>query len=128
MLAIRLRRAGSKRDPHYRVVVTDSRSSRDGRFVEILGHYHPRRQPAEVVLDLEKVDGWVARGAQMSDTVKTLVNEARRGDVPAAEVAAAAEVEAVDEPQEVAAETDAAPEPDGDAGDGAEDEERSDAE
>lgn len=99
MLAIRLRRAGSKRDPHYRVVVTDSRSGRDGRFVEILGHYHPRRQPAEIVFDMDKIQHWVDRGAQMSDTVRNLVNEAKRGGTGDATVAAAVEAEAAAEPE-----------------------------
>lgn len=94
MLTIRLRRAGSKRDPHYRVVVTDSRAARDGRFVEILGHYHPRRQPAEIVFDVEKIEGWVDKGAQMSDTVRNLLNVVKRGDAAGAEIAAAAEAEA----------------------------------
>ena len=94
MLTIRLRRAGSKRDPHYRVVVTDSRSSRDGRFVEILGHYHPRLEPPEIVLDLDKTQAWVDKGAQMSDTVRTLFARASRGDAVGAEVAVAAEAEA----------------------------------
>jgi small subunit ribosomal protein S16 len=103
MLAIRLRRAGSKRDPHYRVVVTDSRTGRDGRFVEILGHYHPRRQPAEIVFDLEKIQHWVDRGAQMSDTVRNLVNEAKRGGAGDATVEAAVAAEAVAEPEAEAA-------------------------
>ena len=98
MLTIRLRRAGSKRDPHYRVVVTDSRSGRDGRFVEILGHYHPRREPAEIVLDLDKTQAWVDKGAQMSDTVRTLFGRVSRGDAVGAEVAVAAEAEAEAEP------------------------------
>lgn len=110
MLAIRLRRAGSKRDPHYRVVVTDSRSGRDGRFVEILGHYHPRRQPAEIVLDFEKIEGWVGRGAQMSDTVRNLVNQARRDGTADAQVAAAVEAEAEPEQAEAAESDEAAAE------------------
>lgn len=76
MLTIRLRRAGSKRDPHYRVVVTERLTRRDGPFLEILGHYHPRRQPAEVVFDLPRTRVWLDKGAQMSDTVRNLYRQA----------------------------------------------------
>src|SRR5262249_56719339 len=73
MVAIRLRRAGSKKRPFFRVVVTDSRSARDSRFVEILGHYNPRSKPAVVDVSKERVDFWLKKGAQPSDTVRTLI-------------------------------------------------------
>jgi len=73
MVAIRLRRAGSKKRPFFRVVVTDSRTARDSRFVEILGHYNPRSRPAVVQVDKARLDHWVGKGAQMSSSVKTLV-------------------------------------------------------
>jgi small subunit ribosomal protein S16 len=73
MVAIRLRRAGSKKRPFFRVVVTDSRSARDSSFVEILGHYNPRSKPAVVQVDKERVDYWLGRGAQPSDSVRTLI-------------------------------------------------------
>lgn len=73
MLAIRLRRAGSKKRPFFRVVVTDSRVARDSRFVEILGHYNPRSKPAIVEVDTERVQHWLGKGAQPSDTVRTLI-------------------------------------------------------
>jgi small subunit ribosomal protein S16 len=73
MVAIRLRRAGSKKRPFFRVVVTDSRSARDSSFVEILGHYNPRVKPAIVDVDKERVDYWLGRGARPSDTVRTLM-------------------------------------------------------
>ena len=73
MLAIRLRRAGSKKKPFYRVVVTDSHAARDSSFVEILGHYNPRTRPATVKIDRERVDQWVKKGARPSDTVRTLL-------------------------------------------------------
>jgi small subunit ribosomal protein S16 len=73
MVAIRLRRAGSKKRPFFRVVVTDSRSARDSSFVEILGHYNPRVKPAVVDVDKERVDYWLGRGARPSDTVRTLM-------------------------------------------------------
>lgn len=73
MVAIRLRRAGSKKRPFFRVVVTDSRAARDSSFVEILGHYNPRSRPAVVQVDKERLDQWVKKGAQMSSSVRTLV-------------------------------------------------------
>src|SRR6266850_4205887 len=73
MVAIRLRRAGSKKRPFFRVVVTDSRAARDSSFVEILGHYNPRSRPAIVQVDQARVDFWIKRGAQPSDSVRTLI-------------------------------------------------------
>lgn len=73
MLAIRLRRAGSKKRPFFRVVVADSRAARDSSFVEILGHYNPRAKPAVVDVDQERVDYWLGKGAQASDSVRTLI-------------------------------------------------------
>jgi small subunit ribosomal protein S16 len=73
MVVIRLRRAGSKKRPFFRVVVTDSRAARDSSFVEILGHYNPRSKPAVVRVDQERVDFWLKKGAQPSDSVRTLI-------------------------------------------------------
>jgi len=73
MLAIRLRRAGSKKRPFFRVVVADSRAARDSSFVEILGHYNPRSKPAVVTVDAERLQYWLGKGAQPSDSVRTLV-------------------------------------------------------
>ena len=73
MLAIRMRKMGSKKRPFFRLVVTDSRVARDSRFVEILGHYNPRLKPAKVEINRERIDYWVKQGAKMSDTVRTLV-------------------------------------------------------
>jgi len=75
MLSIRLRRAGATRKPHYRVVVADSREPRDGRFVEVLGHYDPRKDPAVVKIDTERTDYWIGQGAQPSDTVRSLLKQ-----------------------------------------------------
>jgi small subunit ribosomal protein S16 len=75
MLSIRLRRAGATRKPHYRVVVADSREPRDGRFVEVLGHYDPRKDPAVVKIDTERTDFWIGKGAQPSDTVRSLLKQ-----------------------------------------------------
>jgi small subunit ribosomal protein S16 len=76
MLVIRLRRAGSKKRPFFRVVVTDSRAARDSSFVEVLGHYNPRTNPETLKLDRERLDHWLKAGAQPSDTVRTLVDRA----------------------------------------------------
>lgn len=76
---IRLRRMGKKKQPHYRVVVADSKAPRDGRFVETLGFYRPMTNPARLVLDLERVDYWIGMGAETSDTVGNLVTRARAG-------------------------------------------------
>ena len=70
---IRLRRMGAKKAPFYRVVVADSRSPRDGRFIEEVGTYNPMVEPAEIKLDMEKIDKWVKNGAQPTETVKTLI-------------------------------------------------------
>ena len=81
MISIHLRRAGAKKDPHYRVVVADSRAARDGAFIEVLGHYHPRLEPAKVVLDVAKTKAWIDKGAQPSDTVKSLLRKLDSGGV-----------------------------------------------
>jgi len=73
VVAIRLRRAGSKKRPFFRVVVTDSRAARDSSFVEILGHYNPRTKPAIVQVNAERVQYWIGKGAQPSDSVRTLM-------------------------------------------------------
>jgi len=86
MVVIRMRRAGSKKRPFFRVVVTDSRAARDSSFVEILGHYNPRTKPAIVNIDKERLAYWVGKGAQPSDSVRTLM--ARHLTVPPAAPAA----------------------------------------
>ena len=73
MLSIRLRRTGAAKRPYYRVVVADSRATRDGRFVEVLGHYDPRPDPAVVKIDTERASYWLSKGAQPSDTVRSLL-------------------------------------------------------
>jgi small subunit ribosomal protein S16 len=76
MVVIRLRRAGSKKRPFFRVVVTDSRAARDSSFVEVLGHYNPRTNPETLKLNRERLDHWLKAGALPSDTVRTLVDRA----------------------------------------------------
>ena len=72
MLKIRLCRTGSKKKPSYRIVVIEKSRARDGRFIEVLGHYEPKKNPATFKLDKEKYAYWEAKGAQPSDTVKSL--------------------------------------------------------
>ena len=78
---IRLTRVGAKKAPTYRVVITDSRSARDSRSIETIGHYNPLVELAEVVIDADKARAWLAKGAQPSDTVARLLRVA--GIVPA---------------------------------------------
>lgn len=82
MVSIRLARGGAKKRPFYEVVVTDSKSPRDGRIIERLGLFNPvaRGQSPRLRLNLEKVDAWVANGAQMSNRVVSLVKEQRRSE------------------------------------------------
>ncbi len=70
---IRLRRMGAKKAPFYRIVVADSRSPRDGRFVEELGYYDPTKNPSVIKIDAEKAKDWIAKGAQPTDTVKSIL-------------------------------------------------------
>jgi small subunit ribosomal protein S16 len=72
---LRLRRTGAKRQPRYRIVAADSRSPRDGRFIEVIGHYNPARQPHEVVINEELARKWLKVGAQPTDTVRGLLVE-----------------------------------------------------
>ena len=76
-VSIRLRRTGTNKRPTYRVVVTDSRSPRDGRFIEILGHYNPLTQPPTVKIDRPRVQALIAKGAQPSNTVKRLLSNVK---------------------------------------------------
>ncbi len=73
---MRLARVGSKKNPIYRVVVADSRSPRDGRFIEIVGRYNPQMNPSMIDLDADKVKSWLAKGAQPSDPVAKLIKAA----------------------------------------------------
>jgi small subunit ribosomal protein S16 len=86
LLRIRLRRVGKRKQPAYRLVVADSRAPRDGAFVEIIGHYNPRTEPATIEIDEEKARSWLGRGAKPSEAVAKLL--ARKGIVEKAEQAA----------------------------------------
>jgi small subunit ribosomal protein S16 len=76
---IRLRRTGTTRKPAYRVVVADSRAARDGKFIEVIGHYNPLTNPPTVKIEVEKAQAWIKKGAQPSNTVKNLLARAGSG-------------------------------------------------
>jgi small subunit ribosomal protein S16 len=86
MVKIRLTRAGSKKRPFYRVTAIDERKQRDGRPLQFLGTYDPKPDQEDVNLDIEGIEAWLAKGAQMSDTVRSLVKRARQRAVAAAGV------------------------------------------
>jgi small subunit ribosomal protein S16 len=82
---VRLTRVGSKKNPIWRVVVTDGRSARDGRPIETIGHYNPQTQPSRIEIDRERLRHWLDRGAQPSNTVKKLIRAENTGiEAPAA--------------------------------------------
>lgn len=114
---IRLARHGAKKAPFYRVVVADGRARRDGRFIEIIGRYNPRTEPAFVELDVDKAEAWIAKGAQPTESVAKLIAIAKgEKEAPKAETKvskkaadkAAAEVEAAAKAAEEAAAAEAA--------------------
>lgn len=90
-MAVRLRltRVGSRKNPIWRVVAADGRAKRDGRVLETVGRYNPQSQPSEIVLDRERIDHWLARGAQPSNTVRKLIRASERGAPPASASASA---------------------------------------
>ena len=77
MVRLRLTRRGAKKRPFYRVVASDQRAPRDGRFIEQLGYYDPMQEPKKIELKLDRVDYWLENGAQPTDTVKSLINKFR---------------------------------------------------
>ena len=84
MLAIRLMRMGAKKSPSYRVVVKEKLSKRDGAYVENVGFYNPTREPAEVRLKMDRVQYWIEKGAQPTDTVRQLIKQQAREAAAAA--------------------------------------------
>ena len=75
MVKIRLCRMGAKKAPFYRVVVADSRYPRDGRFIESIGYYNPMTEPADIKIDADKAKEWLAKGAQPTDTAKSILKK-----------------------------------------------------
>lgn len=108
---VRLTRVGSKKNPIWRVVVADGRSPRDGRSIETIGHYNPQTQPSRIVIDRERLQYWLDRGAQPSNTVKKLIRAENTGfeipTAPAPELAPPRKAEAPVEPEAASS----APEP-----------------
>lgn len=78
---IRLTRKGAKKRPFYRIVAADSEAPRDGRFLEVLGHYDPLTDPAQITVDEEKLNKWVERGAKISETVRSLLRKKEVSEV-----------------------------------------------
>ena len=83
-VAIRLRREGTKNRPFYRIVVTDQRHRRDGRFIEMIGTYDPLRPDGDTTLDLAKADDWISKGARPSETVASIIKKERKKPQPVA--------------------------------------------
>jgi len=83
-VAIRLRREGTRNSPYYKMVVADKRSPRDGKFIEIIGNYDPKKAGTNYTIALDRIDHWVKNGAQMSDTVRSIVKKARAAVAKAA--------------------------------------------
>jgi small subunit ribosomal protein S16 len=77
-VSIRLRREGAKNRPYYKIVVADSRSPRDGKFIEIIGTYDPKKAGHNSTLDMDRAEYWIARGAQPSDTVRSLIKKNKK--------------------------------------------------
>ena len=82
--AIRLRREGTRNSPYYKVVVADKRSPRDGKFLEILGNYDPKKPGMNYKVNVDRIDHWVKNGEQMSDTVRSILKKARAAATQAA--------------------------------------------
>jgi small subunit ribosomal protein S16 len=77
-VAIRLRREGTSKRPYYKVVVADSRSPRDGKFIEIIGNYDPKKEGENTNLDLSRAEYWITKGAQPTETVRSIIRKARK--------------------------------------------------
>ena len=88
-VSIRLRREGAKNRPYYKVVVADSRSPRDGKFIEIIGTYDPKKPDHNSTLKLDRIDHWISQGAQPSDTVRSLIKKNKEQSATATPEAAA---------------------------------------
>ncbi len=93
-VSIRLRREGAKNRPYYKVVVADKRSPRDGKFIEIVGTYDPKKQGHNSGLKLDRIDHWIARGAKPSDTVRSLIKKNKTQAASASNPASVGEPEA----------------------------------
>src|SRR6267378_5355062 len=109
-VSIRLRREGTKNSPYYKVVVADKRSPRDGKFIEIIGAYDPKKPGHNSTLKIDRVEYWISKGAQPSDTVRSLIKKNKKATAPA-EPAAKAEQEEQQSVQEESSTPPAPPAP-----------------
>jgi len=95
MLAIRMRRLGAKKRPFFRIVVIDSHAARDGRALEVLGHYNPATEPETFKVDRQRLDYWTTRGAQPSNTLRTLLKRQIVGAAPPSSISETSEMEMI---------------------------------
>jgi len=98
-VAIRLRREGALNRPYFKVVVTDTRSPRDGKFIEIVGTYDPKKVGQNSTLKLDRIEHWISKGAQPSDTVRSLIKKTKNPEAAAKKAAASAAKKAVPAPK-----------------------------
>ena len=98
-VAIRLRREGALNRPYFKIVVTDKRSPRDGKFIEIVGTYDPKKAGQNSTLKLDRIEHWISKGAQPSDTVRSLIKKTKNPEAAAKKAAAAAAKKAVPAPK-----------------------------
>src|SRR5437588_9136250 len=98
-VAIRLRREGALNRPYFKVVVTDTRSPRDGKFIEIVGTYDPKKAGQNSTLKLDRIEHWISKGAQPSDTVRSLIKKIKDPEAAAKKAAAAAAKKAAPAPK-----------------------------
>jgi small subunit ribosomal protein S16 len=110
-VSIRLRREGAKNRPYYKVVVADSRSPRDGKFIEIIGTYDPKKPDHNSTLKLDRIEHWMSKGAQPSDTVRSLIKKNRKQTAVAPAESAEAVAPAREEAPAAVAEASAVEEP-----------------
>jgi small subunit ribosomal protein S16 len=98
-VAIRLRREGALNRPYFKVVVTDTRNPRDGKFIEIVGTYDPKKAGQNSTLKLDRIEHWISKGAQPSDTVRSLIKKTKNPEAAAKKAAAAAAKKAAPAPK-----------------------------
>ncbi len=108
-VAIRLRREGALNRPYFKVVVADKRSPRDGKFIEIVGTYDPKKPGMNSTLKLERIEYWISKGAQPSDTVRSLIKKNKNPEAAAKKVAAVEAKKAAASEAKKAAKSEAAP-------------------
>jgi len=110
-VAIRLRREGALNRPYFKVVVTDKRSPRDGKFIEIVGTYDPKKAGQNSTLKLDRIEHWISKGAQPSDTVRSLIKKIKNPEAAAKKAASAAAKKAAPAPKPAPAPAPVAAEP-----------------